>query len=173
VSYMRSSWIGSKWLASLLLGAFLASGCGYYSFTGASAGHLQSIAIPSVENQTAEFGLAESITDNLLETFTNDGTLKVRDIRTADSILYVTIASINERPAAYNADETVDQYQITVSVRVRFEDRVKGKVAWEETISQFGLYPYTGGSSGDRDAGLEEAAEKIVEDILSKTVSGW
>ena len=50
---------------AILIGLLLlVQGCGFYSFTGASTGGLKSIAVPTFENQTAEFGLAETITDD-------------------------------------------------------------------------------------------------------------
>lgn len=159
----------------LLFAALLltSGGCAYYSFTGASAGHLRSIAIPAFDNRTAEFGVAENLTESLINLFTTDGTLKVRDVRTADAVLYGTVTSINERPSAITSSETVSQYQVTIVVRLRFEDRVQGKVAWEESVTQSALYDFSSGSTAERDAGLEEAVGKLADDILSKTVSGW
>jgi len=155
---------------SLLL---LVQGCGLYSFTGASTGNLHSIAIPTFDNMTAEFGLAETISDDLIQRFSDQSPLKIRDARTADSILYGTITRVTDQPAAFTAQETVEQYKVVITVKVRFEDRLKGKTVWEQTFSQFGLYPFSGGSTADRDAGLTEAMDKLVDDILSKTVSGW
>jgi hypothetical protein len=160
-------------LASFLGLLLLLQGCGFYSFTGASTGGLKSIAIPTFENQTAEFGLAETISDNLIDRFNQDGSLKVRDPRTADSILYGTITRITDQPAAYTAAGNVEQYKVTIAVHLRFEDRIKGKIVWEDNVSQFGLYPFGSGSTADRDQGLSEAMDKLVDDILSKTVSGW
>ncbi|MFH0881828.1 MAG: LptE family protein [bacterium] len=162
-----------KMLAPFLGLLLLMQGCGLYSFTGASTGGLKSIAIPTFENQTAEFGLAETISDDLIDRFNQDGSLKVRDARTADSILYGTIARITDQPAAFTAEGNVEQYKVTIAVHLRFEDRVKGKIVWEDTISQFGLYPFSGGSTADREQGLTDAMDKLVDDILSKTVSGW
>ena len=43
---------------------FLVS-CGFYSMAGSIPPHIKSIAIPLMDNQTAEFGLAEDITDGI------------------------------------------------------------------------------------------------------------
>ena len=42
------------------------SSCMYYSLAGSIPPHINSVAIPIVENQTAEFGMSESVTENLL-----------------------------------------------------------------------------------------------------------
>ena len=47
----------------------LFSGCIYYSMAGSIPAHIDSISIPIVENQTAEFGMSESVTENLLLKF--------------------------------------------------------------------------------------------------------
>jgi hypothetical protein len=38
----------------------------FYSMAGSIPAHINSIAIPIVENQTAEFGMSESVTENLI-----------------------------------------------------------------------------------------------------------
>ncbi len=149
------------------------SGCCMYTFSGNVPSHLKTIAIPPFENQTAEFGLSEMLTDELIELFTTDNTLKVRTLSSADAVIRATIMRIEDRPSTVNANETVSEYRVSVTVKVKCEDLVMGKIIWEENVSNFGIYPFSGGSSADRDAGIEEAVEKIVEDILNKTVSGW
>ena len=51
----------------LILIIFVIMSCGFYSMAGSIPPHIKSIAIPLVNNQTAEFGIAENITDNIIE----------------------------------------------------------------------------------------------------------
>ncbi|GBE30230.1 MAG TPA: hypothetical protein ENH10_00965 [Bacteroidetes bacterium] len=148
------------------------SGCGFYSFSGSVPGHLKSIAVPPFENQTAEFGLAEDLTEALVNEFLDDNTFKVFDLRQADAVIYGTILRVVDGPSTFSSDETVQEYKVTVTVRVRYEDLVKGKVVWEETLSTFGIFP-AGGGLAEREEGVVEAVQKMTEDILNKTVSGW
>lgn len=158
-------------LMSLLI--FLLAGCGIYTFKGSVPGHLKTIAIPPFENQTAEFDLAETITDKLIDEFTSDNTLKVRDLDEGDLVVYGRITRLADRPSTFNSDESVEEYKVTVTVHVRVHDTIMDKVMWEENISNFGIYPYTGGNSEERQDGIDEATKKIVEDIINKTVAGW
>lgn len=48
----------------------LFSSCGIYSFSGNLPGGVKSIAIPVFENQTAEFGIVETLTDEVVGQFT-------------------------------------------------------------------------------------------------------
>ncbi len=163
-----------KWTGVLALTLLLlqVSGCGVYSFSGAAPSHIKSIAVPPFDNQTAEFGLAQDLADALIEEFVDDNTFKVYDLRQSDSVLYGTIVRVNDAPNTITASEAVEEYKVTITVRVRYEDLVKGKVVWEETISAFGIFP-AGGGLAEREAGVEEATKKLTEDILNKTVSGW
>src|SRR5437867_3210903 len=71
------------------------SGC--YSFTGASlpAG-IKSIAIPLVTDNSnfAQADIRQQLTEGLVQTFTRDGSLQVRDRTASDALLDVTITSI-------------------------------------------------------------------------------
>lgn len=161
-----------RMLVFLLLPAYFLSGCGFYTFSGNVPGHLESIAIPAVENRTAEFGLVEELTDAIIESFTQDNTLKIRKLQNADCVLYCTLLRLDDKPFSFQANETVDEYKVTLTLKVKFEDRVKGKTVWEETLTQFGVYPFGEGASA-REDGIAEAIEKLAEEILNKTVSGW
>ncbi len=156
-------------LATLIAG----NGCGIYTFSGNVPGHLKSVAIPDFENQTAEYGVEEMLTDELLDAFRNDNSLKIRDLDEADSVIRGVIVNIDDQPATFSSDAVVDEYKITVTVAVEFYDRILDKVVWEERLSNYGMYPFSSGASAERDEGLEEAVGKLAEDILNKTVSGW
>jgi outer membrane lipopolysaccharide assembly protein LptE/RlpB len=159
-------------LTSLALIFLIVSGCGVYTFSGAVPGHLKSIAVPPFENQTAEFGLAEDLSAALIDEFLDDNSFKVLDLRQADAVIYGTIVRIHDAPSTYSSNESVQEYKVTITARVRYEDLVKGKIIWDETISSFGTFP-TGGGLAERAEGIDEAVKKLTEDILNKTVSGW
>ena len=82
----------------------------FYSMAGSIPPHIKSIAIPLVENQTSEFGMAEAVTDNLVEKFTEENILRVQDGNDADSILRGTIISIKDAPYTYTKEEAVTEY---------------------------------------------------------------
>ncbi len=151
-----------------MLGATLALGCGPYSFSGSTATHLKTIAVPVFEDRTAEFGIKERLSSTLIDEFTRDNTLKIADRRVADSILLGTLLRVEERAGVYDQNQTVQKIRVSLTVDMKYEDLKKKKTVWEAQITQFGDY-----TPPDRQAAIDEAIRKIANEALNKTVSGW
>ena len=85
----------------LLTILLLASSCWYYSFKGTLPPHIKTIAIPTFDNQTAEFNIEETITDGIRAQFIQENILKLRDENDSDSILSGKILSVTDSPLVY------------------------------------------------------------------------
>ena len=70
----------------ILVNLVIISSCTFYSMSGSIPPHIKSISIPLVENETAEFGIAEEITDGIQKIFTDEGFLNIKSDN-ADSML--------------------------------------------------------------------------------------
>jgi len=155
------------------------SGCFKYSFTGKSGpGHIKSVAIPLFENSTAEYGLAENLTDEVISTFQNDNTLKIEDESTADAVLWGKLTRVEDVPYTYEGEGevsnfSVGEYKITLTVQLEYYDQVKQETIWKQQVQGWGVYTYGSGSQEEREVGFSEAIKKLAEDILNLTVSGW
>ena len=103
--------------------------CGIYSFTGSIPPHIKSISIPLFVNETAEFGVAESITDEVTNTFLEENILKVVQGDLSDSQLKGTIKKVNDSPYTYSETEEVLEYRFSVTIQVEWFD-----VSREETL---------------------------------------
>ena len=145
--------------------------CGVYTFTPSALGSLKTIAIPLFDNQTTESGLRESLTDKLSQAFVSDNTLKVVPQQQADGILSGTVISYTREPYTYSRAEEVSEYKCTVTVSLQFTNRHSQKLIWEEkNMSNWGTYDAFTESEND---GKDRAIDKLVQDILNKTVKGW
>jgi Lipopolysaccharide-assembly len=148
------------------------SGC-VYSFTGSSVPkQLKTIAIPLFEDQSGfgEPGLKENFTTSLINLFVNDNSLEVADRNTADSILEGSIIAVQDAPSVISPGEQVSTRRVTVNVHVTFQDLKLRKKMWEKDFSNWGEYNPSGGT---RTGALTQAVNKVTEDILIETVSGW
>ena len=159
----------------LLIYLFIFTGCGYYSFSGSTLPHLKTVAIPIFEDETAEFGVKEELTNSLIDAFTRDATLKIADSRNADSIISGKLISVTDGAGAFSKAEEVKQIRVTVTAMVKFEDLKKRQVVWESRLSQVGTYAPEGGSGENttREEAITEAIKNLTDDILSRSISGW
>ncbi|MFQ5640446.1 MAG: LptE family protein [bacterium] len=146
--------------------------CGAYSFSSSGAPHIKTIAIPLFQDQTSEFGVKEKLTDQIIDEFTRDASLRITDRRRADSSLEGTIVRVEDRAGAFTSQEKVEEIQIFITVRVTFEDLVKRKTIWEEEITQWGTFNPDEGTAS-REKAIDAAVEKIASEILNKSVSTW
>jgi hypothetical protein len=148
---------------------------GCYSFTGSSVPlHLRTIAIPLFDDQSGsgEPNLREVLTNKLIERFRQDNSLEIADRTTADAILEGTIEIAATKPLVVTAGETVSKNRFTLEVKVMYQDMKLKKKIYEKKFSQIGDYDIGSGVEG-RQRGIDAAIEKIADDILLETVSGW
>lgn len=150
-------------------------GCGVYSFTGSSVPpHLKTIAIPLFDDQSGfgEAGLREEFTNKLIEQFTRDNSLEIADRKDADSILEGVILTIKDVPTVIEKGETVTQSRVTIIIKATYQDMKLRKKVWEKSLSNWGDYEI-GAGPAERRSALTVAIDKLTEDILLETVSGW
>jgi hypothetical protein len=155
----------------LLAAAFMFSGC-TYSFRGQTAGAVKTIAIPTFENETAEFGIAERITEELVNGFQRDGTLRITTREQADAVLVGRITRVEDMPYTARADQTVEEYRFSVTCEIELIDNATQQVMWTQTYPAWAVYPYTG-SLEYREQAIEEAVGKLQQDLLNRIVGSW
>lgn len=157
----------------LLLTLLLFAGC--YSFTGASIpAHLKTIGIPLATDNSG-FGRSEmrqELTDLLVQKFTREGSLAVRDRATSDALLDVTITRIADDPVAVKAGEELTRKRATISVEAVYRDMKMQKLIWQRNFQQFADYDVSAGLEGLNTA-LRNAEEKLAEDVLLAVISNW
>jgi len=148
-----------------------------YSFTGGSTlpPHLKTIAIPIFDDQSnfGEPGLRETFTKNLTDKFVNDNTLTLESKTAADCILQGVITRVSDRPSVVGQGEQVSKRRIEITVKVTFEDLKKRKKIWDKEFNNWGDYESSGPSFTKRQEGIKVAIDKLTQDILIETVSGW
>lgn len=148
------------------------SGC-MYSFTGSSVPqHLKTIAIPLFEDQSGfgEPNLREDLTKELINQFVNDNSLALADRSTADSMIEGTITAVSDAPSVIAPGEQVSLRRVTITVHVTYQDLKLRKKVWEKDFTDWGEYDP---SSQVRTAAITDAVNKIANDVLIETVSGW
>ena len=159
----------------IIAGLINFTSCCSYSFTGASVPeHLKTISIPVADDRSGagEPGLRELFTNQLTQKFIDDNTLRVSDRVNANASLDCTISSFSDAPAVVSGGDNVTSRRVTIGVQVIYKDLVKRKTIYEQNFSNYGDYIGTGGIT-EKNAAVSVAVDKITEDILLATVSGW
>ncbi|MFQ6616169.1 MAG: LPS assembly lipoprotein LptE [Fidelibacterota bacterium] len=168
--------------------------CGFYSFTGAIPPHIRTINIPLFINETAEFGIAEAVTDEVTNVFIQENILKVKRSEQSDSELRGTIRKVADTPYTYSEAEEVIDYRLTISVDVEWFDMAREETLLKKSYSGWGTYSLTQDFSSDgvdndqdglidaedpdelgdpRTLAAKVAVGKIAADIISDIVSTW
>ncbi|MFN2383088.1 MAG: LptE family protein [Gemmatimonadota bacterium] len=170
----RARW-GREALAAALLifGMLSAAGCGY-SFRSPVPAHLNTVYIPTFDNDTREFTLTQQLTERVINEFQNESRLRLTDDEeTADLIVRGRITAYDEEALSYDpgqaANPDVFTRRVLVSMDVTLEDRVQDRTLWENpALTQWGEFSEEQGEG--REAGIDRAIEKIAEEILRHVV---
>lgn len=170
------------------------SACGYYSMAGSIPSHINSIYIPMVENQTAEFGMSEFVTENLINKFTDENILRVTSEDQSTSILKGTIIKVIDAPYTFTTEEAVTEYRLTITMTLEWYDVKNEKVLLNKQFSGWGAYGLSGDISNDgidndadglidgedndefgdpREFATQVAIIKIAEDVLNEIMTSW
>ncbi|MAV70742.1 MAG: hypothetical protein CMG04_08455 [Candidatus Marinimicrobia bacterium] len=186
--------ISLKLIIILYLCFFMFNSCGFYSMAGSIPPHIKNVTIPLIMNETAEFGLSESITDALLKTFNEQGVLNLVDETIAHSIIRGKIKKVDEGPYTYNKSESVSEYRYQISVQLEWYDLVKDKSIISSLYTGFGAYGVGGDISSDnidndgdgkidgddddefgdpREFSAKVAVRKISEDLINDIMTTW
>lgn len=152
----------------------LLGGC--YTFRTSLPGHIQTVRIPVVQNETLEVELADELTTALTERFVRDNQLRVVQ-GDSDSVLEGRITGYEDRVFSFNAAQQADEYVVIVTVDLALRDRVRQKELWrEESMRGVSSY-FPGGSDANLPRSPEEARtkaiEQLVETVVSRTFEGW
>lgn len=163
-------------LAALLI-ALAGTGCGYYSFTGASIPeHLSTIAIPLAQDNTTSplTNLSDALTQRLVRRFVGQTRLKLQpEEEEADAILTATLDRYTNQPAGVSAEDQAELNRVTVGVTVVYQDRVQNKELLRRSFTGTAEYdPQVTGLSGEETA-ADQALDAIADDIFTAATSNW
>lgn len=178
---MRRAWTNLSKMSPIrqeiliLMSVLFVSGCGYYSFSGATVPqHIGTIAIRQVEDNSISTlaGLDEQMTQLLIERFVRQTRLSLepRD-DAADALLQVEITRYVNAPTSVSGNERATRNRVTITVNVTYNDQVENKPFINRTFSSFEEYdPFD--PTSEEDAAVA-SLEKIADDIFTAATSDW
>ena len=163
--------IPARILAALALAGIVACG---YSFRSPVPAHLNTVYVPTFENETREFQLTQQMTERVIGEFLNESRLRlVGDEEDADLLVVGTVKSYEEEALSYDpgqaANPDVFSRRVLLTVDIRLEDQVKEETLWENaSLREWGEFSEERGET--REDGIQRAVEKIAEELLRHVV---
>jgi hypothetical protein len=161
----------------LLISTLLAfyTGCGVYSFTGASIppGAKTVSIIYFVNNAPlVEPTLSQSLTDALRDRFIQQTPLAlVTD--NGDLQFEGVITDYSTRPVAIQGNETAALNRLTIQVKVKYTNIIEPDKDFETTFTRFEDYPSDQDINQVKDGLIPLINEALVDDIFNKAVVNW
>lgn len=159
----------------LFLLLFSTQSCGLYSFTGGNVGEAKTIRIDYFQNNApiVEPGLGQRFTQSLQDLFLRQTNLSLVKSN-ADLNFEGEIVDFRINPMTATAEQRAAQNRLTISIKVRFTNRLVEKDNFEKTFSFYYDYPGTQQLNGSV---LETATttifERITRDIFNDSVAKW
>ena len=161
--------------ALFLIGSLLLISCGAYSFTGGSTGDAKTLQIDFFPNQAplVEPSLSQAFTTDLLDLFTRQTNLTTV---TSNGDLYFSgeITGYRVTPMSATANQTAAQNRLTVTVNVRFVNKLIEKDDFEKQFSFYSDYGADVQLTGSvLETALDKILERITQDIFNASVAKW
>ena len=159
----------------ILIAVFALTGCGIYSFTGASIpAEAKTVSVQHFPNNANLVNplLSDMITNTLRDYFMNQTTLDaVSD--NGDLAIEGEIIDYKTAPTAITGDQVAALNRLTITVNVRFFNRYDESKNFEQKFSQFEDYSSTQDLNAIQEEILVTICDKLCEDIFNKAVVNW
>ena len=151
------------------------SGCGVYSFTGASipAG-AKTVSVQYFPNKASLVvpTLSPAFTEALRDKFTRQTNLVMVE-RNGDMAMEGEITEYRTTPVAIQGDQTAALNRLTITVHVRFTNKLEPSKDFDQNFSQFKDYPSTSDLNAVQSELIADIVELLTDDIFNKAVINW
>jgi hypothetical protein len=153
----------------------LLSGCGIYTFSGASipaeAKTLSVIYFPN-KAPIVQPMLSKNITEALQDKFRSESRLSVIQ-RNGDLAIEGEITGYDTQPIAIQGNQIAALNRFTITVNVRFRNKFDEKANFESSFSRYRDYTSSQSLSKVEQELLPGMIEEIVQDVFNKCVVNW
>jgi hypothetical protein len=149
--------------------------CVAYSFTGGNTGEAKTIQIDFFTNQAplVEPVLTQRFTNDFQDLFTRQTNLTLTN---SNGDLYFSGEITNYRvtPMSGTSAQTAAQNRLTVTVNVRFVNKLEEKDDFEQSFSFYSDFDANSQLTGSiLENALDEIVERITQDIFNASVAKW
>jgi hypothetical protein len=148
----------------------LISACGVYTFNPRGKSEISTLAVEPFENSTPQYGLADVMTETVIDAFIADGSIKVVSSDVAQAILVGKLTRYERLAHEFNEFDQVSRYKVQVGVDVALKNPADRSDIWTIQLTLDGVYDADAESEED---GRRRVGEQLVEAVLNKTTKSW
>lgn len=163
-----------KLLLILSVVMFALSGCGVYSFTGASI-EGKTINIRTLDNKARNVvpTLSPALTTKIRSRILSQTGLSPVNTETADYDITGTITQYNVTVTGVQNTQTASQNRLTIAIQVKFKNRLDEKANFTETFTRFADFAATQTLQSVEGRLIDEIGEQLANDIFNKAFVNW
>jgi hypothetical protein len=154
--------------ASATLG--LISACGVYTFNPRGKSEIATMAVEPFENSTPQYGLADFMTETVIDAFIAEGSIKIVSSDAAQALLVGKLTRYERLAHEFNEFDQVSRYKVQVGVDVALKNPADRSDIWSIQLTLDGVYDAETEAEED---GRRRVAEQLVEAVLNKTTKSW
>lgn len=159
----------------ILLLALQCTGCGVYSFTGASvAPDVKTVSVDFFPNRASlvQPSLSQTFTEKLRDKFVSQTNLTLLESG-GDLTFSGTITDYSSVPIAIQGNEQAALNRLTISVKVKFENAKDPKQNFESSFSRYADYDSRQSLNTVELQLIGEICNQLVDDIFNRAVINW
>ena len=154
--------------------AWICQGCGIYSFSGASIpAEAKTVSVDYFPNhaQLVNPLLSNNFTNALRDAMTNQTTLDM--VETGGDLAFEgEITDYRTAPVAITG-QTAAMNRLTITVKVRFSNRIDDTKDFEQSFSRYEDYPSDQDLNAVQETLTATIVDQLVEDIFNKALVNW
>jgi hypothetical protein len=168
-------WFRALSLVSLFSILIPQTGCGVYSFTGASISpEVKSVSIDFFPSYAplAPANMPQSFTESLRELFVSRTNLDLFT-KNGDIQFEGYISDYRTRPVAIQGNETAAKNRLTVTVNVTYSNTKDEDKSFEKTFTRFADFEATQNLTDVEQTLILEINEQLILDVFNEAVVNW
>jgi len=150
------------------------SGCGVYSFTGASI-EGSTINIRTLDNKARNVvpTLSPALTSKIRSRILSQTGLSPVNTETADYDISGAITQYNVSVTGVQNTQTASQNRLTISIQIKFKNRLDEKANFTETFTRFADFAANQTLQSVEAKLIEEIGDQLANDIFNKAFVNW
>lgn len=164
----------SNFLFVILLCLLPLSGCGVYSFTGATI-EGKTINMHLLENKARNVvpSLSATLTDKIRNRILSQTGLSPVNIDNPDYEITGSITTYEVTVTGVQNTQTATKNRLTISLQINFKNRLNEKANFNQTFTRFSDFDASQLLQNVENTLIEDIGNQLAEDIFNKAFVNW